>query len=920
METLIGRHWHHLPAEEVADILGGDAARGLDVFEVERRRRHFGPNVLTPPKPKSPLVRFLLQFHSSLVYILLASAVATGLLKDWADASTIFGVVLVNAIIGFIQEAKAEKAIQALAETMGAEATVVRAGETRKVPAADLVPGDTVVLQAGDKVPADLRLVAARDLQVAEHALTGESLPVPKKAGDRAPHDAPLGDRLNMAYASTLVTYGRGSGLVVATGDRTEVGRISRLISDVRTLETPLTRKINRFSNVLLYAILGLAGLTFAAGLLHGRPAIETLMAAIALSVSAIPEGLPAVVTVTLAIGVTRMARRRAIIRRLPAVETLGSVTVICSDKTGTLTQNQMTVQRIFAGGSRYDVTGAGYDPAGEVRPDGGDAGAARAEGLEPALAETLTCGLLCNDSAVVLSEGQRTVEGDPTEGALIVSAGKAGLRPEAGGLPRRLDVIPFQSEYQYMATLHDEGPARPRTIYAKGSVEAVLALCARAMGRGGAIEELQAAGIEREMERLSELGLRVLAFARGELEPGRSSFDHGDLAGRLTFLGLQGMIDPPRPEAVSAVATCQSAGIMVKMITGDHPLTAAAVAGQVGLLQPCLAHEAPSSCVLTGRDLAAIEDSRLPAAAEDTAVFARVSPEQKLRLVEALQARGHVVAMTGDGVNDAPALKQADVGVAMGVTGTQVAKESAAMVLTDDNFASIEAAVEEGRGVFDNLVKFIAWTLPTNVGESLIILVAVLAGLALPVLPVQILWINMTTATLLGTTLALEPKEQGLMGRPPRDPKMPILTKALVRRVSLVGLLILAGAFGLYEWELALGSSLDQARTVAVAVVVVAELFYLFNCRSLRVSPFRIGFAGNRWALGGAALMIAAQAFFTYVPFMNRFFSSAPVGAVSWLRVGAVGLVVFLAVEAEKALARRRDRSGAASPLAPLP
>ena len=920
METLIGRHWHHLPAAEVADLLSGDAGRGLDVFEVERRRRHFGPNVLTPPKPMSPLIRFLLQFHSSLVYILLASAVATGLLKDWADASTIFGVVLVNAIIGFIQEAKAEKAIQALAETMGAEATVVRAGETRKVPAADLVPGDTVVLQAGDKVPADLRLVAARDLQVAEHALTGESLPVPKKAEDRTPHDAPLGDRFNMAYASTLVTYGRGTGLVVATGDRTEVGRISRLLSDVRTLETPLTRKINRFSNVLLYAILGLAGLTFAAGLLHGRPAIEMLMAAIALAVSAIPEGLPAVVTVTLAIGVTRMARRRAIIRRLPAVETLGSVTVICSDKTGTLTQNQMTVQRIFAGGSRYEVTGAGYDPAGEVRSEEGAPGAERADGLDPALAATLTCGLLCNDSAVVLLEGQRTVEGDPTEGALIVSAGKAGLTPEAGEFPRRLDVIPFQSEYQYMASLHDEGPARPRTIYAKGSVEAILALCARAMGRGGALAELRAPAIESEMERLSGLGLRVLAFARGELESGRSSFDHGDLAGRLTFLGLQGMIDPPRPEAMSAVATCQGAGIMVKMITGDHPLTAAAVAGQVGLLQPCLAHKALPACVLTGRDLAGIDDSRLPAAAEDTAVFARVSPEQKLRLVEALQARGHVVAMTGDGVNDAPALKQADVGVAMGVTGTQVAKESAAMVLTDDNFASIEAAVEEGRGVFDNLVKFIAWTLPTNVGESLIILVAVLAGLVLPVLPVQVLWINMTTATLLGTTLALEPKEQGLMGRPPRDPKMPILTKALVRRILLVGLLILAGAFGLYEWELALGSSLDQARTVAVAVIVVAELFYLFNCRSLRVSPFRIGFLGNRWALGGAALMIAAQAFFTYAPVMNRFFSSAPVGAASWLRVGAVGLAVFLAVEAEKALARRRDRSGPPSPLVPFP
>jgi cation-transporting ATPase F len=907
METLIGKHWHHLPTAEVVDLLGADPGRGLDIFEVERRRRHFGPNVLTPPRPKSPLVRFLLQFHSSLVYILLVSAVVTGLLKDWTDAATIFGVVLVNAIIGFFQESKAEKAIQALAETMAAEAVVIRAGRPRKVPAADLVPGDTVVLQSGDKVPADLRLVAARDLQVAEHALTGESLPVLKKAGEGFPHDAPLGDRFNMAYASTLVTYGRGTGLVIATGDRTEVGRISRLISDVQTLDTPLTRKIDRFSRVLLYAILGLAGLTFAAGLLHGRSVIETLMAAIALGVSAIPEGLPAVVTVTLAIGVTRMARRRAIIRRLAAVETLGSVTVICSDKTGTLTQNQMTVRQIFAGGLRYEVTGSGYDPAGGIQAGPGAAMAAEGGPLDPALAETLTCGLLCNDSAVVRSgEGPWTVEGDPTEGALLVAAGKAGLTPEAPWLPRRLDVIPFEAEYQYMATLHDAGPGRPRTIYAKGSVEAVLALCSWTLGHGGAREELRASEIQDEMERLSRLGLRVLAFAKGELGPERSGLEHGDLAGRLSFLGLQGMIDPARPEAVRAVATCQDAGIMVKMITGDHPLTAAAVADQVGLIRPCLQHEAPHVCVLTGRDLAGIADSDLPAAAEDTAVFARVSPEQKLRLVEALQARGHVVAMTGDGVNDAPALKQADVGVAMGVTGTQVAKEAAEMVLTDDNFASIEAAVEEGRGVYDNLVKFIAWTLPTNVGESLIILVAVLAGLALPVLPVQVLWINMATATFLGTTLALEPKERGLMGRLPRDPKQPILTKPLVRRVLLVGLMILAGAFGLFEWELALGASLDRARTVAVAVVVMAEVFYLFNCRSLRASPFRIGFAGNLWALGGAALMIAAQALFTYVPAMNRFFSSAPIGAGSWLRIAAVGVAVFAAVEAEKVLARR--------------
>jgi cation-transporting ATPase F len=905
METLIGKHWHHLPDAEVVDLLGGDARRGLDLFEVERRRRHFGPNVLTPPKRTPPVVRFLLQFHNSLVYILLGAAVVTGVLKDWADASVIFGVVLINAVIGFIQESKAETAIHALAETMSAVAVVIRSGETRKVQAAELVPGDTVILQTGDKVPADLRLVQARDLQIAEHALTGESVAVAKQAGKAVAHDSGLGDRTNMAYASTLVTYGRGTGLVVATGDRTEVGRISRLISEVRVLETPLTRKINRFSRAMLIVILGLAGVILGAGLLQGRSALETMMAAIALAVSAIPEGLPAVVTVTLAIGVTRMARRKAIIRRLPAVETLGSLTVICSDKTGTLTQNQMTVQRLYAGGRRYEATGSGYDPAGRILLDGGGEHPGLAD--DRPLAECLTAGLLCNDSSVVPAAGRWAVEGDPTEGALIVSARKAGLTAEGERARPRLDVIPFQSEYQYMATLHDEGSGRPRTVYLKGSVEAVLELCASYLGPDERVDAPFSPEIEAEAERLAESGLRVLAFARGELPPDRSTLEQADLAGRMTFLGLQAMIDPPRPEAVAAVGSCQAAGIRVKMITGDHPLTAATIAEQVGLLRPCRSQAAPRTGVLTGRQLEALGDVEFLAAAEDTAVFARVSPEQKLRLVEALQARGQIAAMTGDGVNDAPALKQADVGVAMGLAGTQVAKEAADMVLTDDNFASIEAAVEEGRGVFDNLVKFIAWTLPTNVGESLIILVAILAGLALPILPIQILWINMTTATLLGTTLALEGREPGLMDRPPRDPRTPILTNDLVRRALLVGVMILAGAFGLFEWELALGAGLEQARTVAVNVVIVAELFYLFNCRSLRMSPFRLGFFGNVWALGGAALMLAAQALFTYAPAMNRFFQSAPVGLSSWARVAGVGLAVFLAVEAVKVLERRK-------------
>jgi Ca2+-transporting ATPase len=627
-------------------------------------------------------------------------------------------------------------------------------------------------------------------------------------------------------------------------------------------------------------------------------------MAAIALAVSAIPEGLPAVVTITLAIGVTRMARRRAIIRRLPAVETLGSLTVICSAKTGPLTQNQMTVRRIYAGGVSYEATGSGYDPAGTIQSEPGSEPAGSLP--NKALSETLVAGYLCNDSSVVPDGDRWKVEGDPTEGALIVSARKHGLPVGSEKSRARLDIIPFQSEYQYMATLHDEVPGRPRTIYLKGAVETVLALCVGALGKQATREELRPADIEGEAERMALLGLRVLAFAKADLPPDRSTLEHADLAGRMIFLGLQGMIDPPRPEAVAAVATCQAAGIVVKMITGDHPLTAAAVADQVGLTRPCKGRSAPQVCVMTGRQLADLSDSEVIRAAEETAVFARVSPEQKLRLVEALQARGHIAAMTGDGVNDAPALKQADVGVAMGVTGTQVAKEAADMVLADDNFASIEAAVEEGRGIFDNLVKFIAWTLPTNVGEGLIILVALLAGLVLPILPIQILWINMTTATLLGTTLAFEPQERGLMDRPPRDPRMPILTGEIVRRILIVGVLILAGAFGLFEWELAMGKTLAQARTVAVNVVVVIETFYLFSCRSLRLSPFRIGFIKNIWAVVGAVTMIAVQVLFTHAQVMNRFFSSAAIGLSSWARIAVVGLAVFLVVEAEKDLMRR--------------
>jgi len=889
METLISKHWHHLPTDEVLDLLESDREKGLDLFEIENRQKRFGPNVITAKKGKSPLMLFMLQFHQPLVYILLAAGVITALLQEWVDSGVILGVVLVNAAIGFMQESKAVRAIEALARLMTTEATVLRAGERLRISASAVVPGDIVFLQSGDKVPADMRLFQIRELQIDESALTGESVPVSKRT-EVLNHDALLADRHNMAYASTLVTYGQGSGVVVSTGDRTEVGRISQLISTAADLETPLSRKIAKFSHFLLYAILALATITFAAGIIQGQAAVDMFMAAVALAVGAIPEGLPAAMTITLAIGVSRMARRRAIIRKLPAVETLGSTTVICSDKTGTLTENQMTVQEIMVGDDQFSVSGAGYVPSGKILKSGSKVDALQSV----ALMECLKAGLLCNDSTLIEEDGRWTVHGDPTEGALIVTAMKGGLSAdrELKLLPR-MDTIPFESQHQYMATLHDVGSDNPWLIYVKGSAEAILERCTSSLDSEGQLAALNKDRIWKDIEGMATKGLRVIAFARGELRRGTNTLHHAEISSDLIFLGVQGMIDPPRTEAVDAVKKCHAAGIHVKMITGDHALTASAIARQIGLNT--------DSNTVTGREMEQLSDRELIDVAGQTSVFARVTPEQKLRLVEALQTRGNVVAMTGDGVNDAPALKRADIGVAMGITGTEVAKEAADMVLTDDNFASIEAAVEEGRGVFDNLTKFIIWTLPTNLGEGLVILVAIFAGVTLPILPVQILWINMTTAVLLGLMLAFEPKEPGIMMRKPRDPKAPILTRALIGRIFIVGTLLLSGSFGLFEWELMRGASVAEARTVAVNVFVMAELFYLFNCRSLTQSMFHIGFLSNPYVFGGVSIMLILQMLFTYLPTMNWMFHSAPISLEAWVRILAVSVIVFFVVGFEK-------------------
>lgn len=903
MNELRDNVWHELQAEEALRLLDVAPEVGLADAEIGRRRATFGPNRVTARKGPAAWQRFLSQFNQPLIYILIAASAITAFLGEYVDASVIFGVVFINAVVGFIQESRAEKAISALTQMLPADTTVRRNGRKERVAVDELVPGDIVLLQSGDRVPADLRLFRVKSLQVDEAPLTGESVPVQKHANS-LPRETSLADRKNMAFAGTLVTYGQAEGVVWGTGDNTETGRIATLISEAVEISTPLTRKIAHFSKLLLWVILGLAALTFAIGVWRGERTVEMFMAAISLAVAAIPEGLPAAITITLAIGVARMAKRRAIIRKLPAVETLGSTTVICSDKTGTLTENTMVVQHVVAGGRRYELTGTGYETAGEIRLDGQTISVAE----HPALRECLLAGVLCNDSQVVQENGRFSVQGDPTEAALIVSAAKAGLvHAEVHRERPRVDMIPFESEHMFRATLHG---GHERVVYKVGALERLLDRCESALDERGTTVSLDRDTARTTAEEMALSGLRVLAFARRQMDPNHSQLEHGHVMEGLTFLGLQGMIDPPRAEVIDAIHKCQTAGVTVKMITGDHVLTARAIASQIGLRAGASSRGQGELLATTGRELETFSQEQLEDIAERASVFARVAPEQKFRLVQALQSRGQVVAMTGDGVNDAPALKQADIGIAMGITGTEVAKGAADMVLTDDNFASIEAAVEEGRGIFDNLTKFLVWTLPTNAGQGFILLVAILVGLTLPLLPVQLLWVNMMTALLLGLMLVFEPKEQDIMGRPPRDPKTPILTAPLIMRTGLVSFIMAAGAISLFQWEQsAFGVSVDEARTIAVNTVVMVQLFYLWNCRSLAHSVLSVGLFSNPWAIGGCLAMLLAQLIFTYAPFMNRLFHTAPLSPQAWLHIVAVGLAAYGTVGLEKWIRTRRGR-----------
>jgi magnesium-transporting ATPase (P-type) len=883
--------WHALTSEHSLQQLHSSDV-GLSSAQAAERLRDYGLNQLPQRAGLTPWRRFLLQFHNLLIYVLLASMAMTLALGQWLDSAVIFAVVLINAVIGFIQEGKAEQAMRAIQSMLTVDSRVRRDGEVLSLAAEQLVPGDVVLLDAGDRVPADLRLLEARDLRIEEAALTGESLPVDKHIAAVAAL-ASLGDRRCMAYSGTLVSAGSGCGVVVATGENTELGRISHMLGAVTALQTPLLADMSRFARYLTLIIVALAGLTFAFGvLLRGYSASEMLMASVGLAVAAIPEGLPAVLTIILALGVQRMARRRAIIRRLPAVESLGAVTVICTDKTGTLTRNEMTVQQVFTAGHHYQVEGVGYAPHGSIHCDDGQLCS-----LDSAhdLRELARAGLLANNASLALSDKQWQISGDPTEAALLTLAGKLGLQlaQEHQQLPQA-DSIPFSSERRYSASLHHDHSGHG-LIYVVGAPERLLALCNR-QWRDGHDEPLNLKHWRARLEQGASHGLRMIGLALRTLPQVQHELNYADIDGDFVLLGLVGMLDPPREEVIRAIADCHSAGIRVKMITGDHAATAASIARSLGL---------NSDAPLTGVELDTLSDAELDARLATTEVFARTNPSHKLRLVERLQALGERVAMTGDGVNDAPALKRADIGIAMGIKGTEVAKEAAQMVLADDNFATITDAVEEGRAVYDTLKKAIMFILPTNGGEALVLLVAIAFGLTLPITPLQILWINMITAVTLALALAFEPAEQGLMARPPRDPRLPLLSPVLLWRIVWIAILMTVVSLGLFAYSQHLGWALEASRSLAVNAMVACEIGYLFSSRSL-YGPARFGWRDNPMIWAMVLVLSALQLALTYWPPLQGLFAMAalPVLAWAWCLGTAVGVCAL--VELEKYVLRR--------------
>ncbi len=890
--------WARPPADVLRSLASDEA--GLTAQEAARRLASVGPNALPSPPRPHPLLRFARHFDDVLIYILLVSAALKAFLADWVDFTVILVVALANAVVGLVQEGQAERALDGIRTLLSLEATARRDGAWAAVDARDLVPGDVVRLRSGDKVPADVRLVAAAGLEVDESALTGESEPARKGEAAVAP-DAGVGDRSSMLFSGTIVTSGRATAVVTATGAATEIGRIQAMIADVDKLETPLRRRLARLGLLLARGILGMAVLMLVVGrVVHGWGASELISAAIGFAVAAVPEGLPALVTITLALGVQQMARRSAITRTLPSVETLGSVTTICSDKTGTLTRNEMTARTVVTPAGRYDVEGLGYEPTGRVTREGRPA-ALTDHGDLAALVRAVA---LCNDAHVLADEsGRWRTVGQPTEGALRTLAHKAGADVTA----ERLAAVPFESEHKLAATL-DRVAGHGLALHVVGAPDRLLERATAQRGADGGAEPLDVPGWEAEVHALAAQGLRVLAAASRPAERSVGSLTLADVDTGLVLLGIVGIVDPPRPEAVAAVERCHRAGIAVTMITGDHAATAVAIARELGIVPP---GGAPVR-VLVGAELEAMSQEELADQVRDVAVFARTSPEHKIRIVRALQSHGEVVAMTGDGVNDAPALTRADVGIAMGIKGTEATKEAADIVLADDNFATIERAVEEGRRIYDNIRKSVVFLLPTNGAQSLVILMAVLLGFALPLSAVQILWVNLVTAVTLSLALAHEPAEPGVMSRPPRAPAAPVLSGSLVVFVVWVSLVIGGVTLGVYVLVRDAGDA-DRASTSALTALVLGQMVFLLSCRFLSGSSLtRRVLRGNRSIWIAIGVLLALQLVFTYAPAMNRWFGSTPIGLDAWgLALGSAA-AVFGLTEAGKSALRRSGTSRA--------
>ncbi|GAA3720412.1 cation-transporting P-type ATPase [Oceanisphaera sediminis] len=894
-------NWHSISAESSLEALNSSTS-GLDSSEAAARLAQYGANRLPEAARRNVLIRFVLHFHNILIYVLLGSALITAALGHWIDTGVILAVVVANGIIGFIQEGKAEKAMDAIRQMLAPRAHVIRGGERISIDGEQLMPGDIVLLEAGDKVPADLRLITAHGMSVQEAILTGESVPVEKQTKPVAAN-APLGDRSCMCFSGTLVVSGQGRGVVVATGSHTEIGRISSLLFEVETLTTPLVRQMGIFARWLTVLILLIAALLLTYGYFVGQHDFaDMFMSVVGLSVAAIPEGLPAVLTITLAVGVQAMARRHAIVRRLPAIETLGSVSVICSDKTGTLTRNEMMVASVLTRHHLFTLGGEGYAPNGDLMLDG-----AKIPPSEYAVLDELArAATLCNDAALHQKNGVWQAEGDPMEGALLSFAGKMDVDTRTERVTwARTDAIPFDACHRFMATLnHDH--ANHAFVFVKGAPERMLGMCHNQRGADGKPEPLNSRYWEQQAETIAAQGQRVLAFAVKAVPPAHTVLETTDLEGSLTLLGMVGMMDPPRPEAIAAVVECHHAGIRVKMITGDHAQTAAAIGREIGLQN--------SGKVLTGADLDGMDDRELKEQVLDCDIFARTSPEHKLRLVSALQAHNMTVAMTGDGVNDAPALKRADAGIAMGLKGSEAAKEAAELVLADDNFASIVAAIREGRTVYDNLKKVISWTLPTNAGEAMTIMVALFFGMTLPVTPVQILWVNLITAVTLGIALAFEPTEAHTMRRPPRQRDEPLLSGELIWHIVFVSLLFLSGVYGIYNYAIERGYSVDLARTLALNTLVAMEIFHLFFIRNIYGTSLTWqAVRGTTVVWTVVLVVVVAQFAITYLPLLQAVFATEAIPFLDGVLILAIGAALFAIIETEKQirLAFRRGRKG---------